>query len=230
MAETRGQSRSFLSRICCIDDNPLCIHGLKHALSAAGHEMIGSLDRHDQLEAFLENSPCDVLISELRVGDFDLLNRFHGLMGTYTNSKWIVYSYDENPTHVARAYALDAWDYVPKRFSVQRLIQTCESVRTGHRLPDSLVCVAKTFLTCHHKPSESIEVPLTKREHQILIHLSLGLSNRDISKSLSISLETVKEHVKNVLRKLKISDRTAAAIWSLRNGVPTLNFDHPQRE
>jgi DNA-binding NarL/FixJ family response regulator len=53
------------------------------------------------------------------------------------------------------------------------------------------------------------------------------LSNRDISKSLSISLETVKEHVQNVLRKLKISDRTAAAIWSLRNGVPTLNFDHP---
>jgi DNA-binding NarL/FixJ family response regulator len=214
-------------RICCIDDNPLCIYGLKHALSAAGHEMIGSLDRYEQLDAFLEESPCDVLISELRVGDFDLLERCHELMGKYTNSKGIVYSYDENPTHVARASTLDAWDYVPKRFSVQRLIQTCESVRTGHRLPDSLVCVAKTFLTCHHKPTESMEVPLTKREYQILVHLSLGLSNRYISKSLNISLETVKEHVKNVLHKLEIKDRTAAAIWSLRNGVPTLSFDYP---
>jgi DNA-binding NarL/FixJ family response regulator len=94
-------------------------------------------------------------------------------------------------------------------------------------MPESLVGLAKTFLTGHHKPAESIPVSLTKREHQILIHLSLGVSNRDISKSLNISLETVKEHVKNLLRKLKISDRTAAAIWSLRSGVPTLNFDHP---
>jgi DNA-binding NarL/FixJ family response regulator len=214
-------------RICCIDDNPICIHGLKNALSSAGHQMVGSLDRHSQIETFLENSPCDVLISELRVGDFDLLERCHQVIGKYTESKWIIYSYDENPTHVARASALNAWDYIPKRYTVQRLIQSCESVRTGHRMPESLVCLAKTFLTSHHKPAESIPVPLTKREHQILIHLSLGLSNRDISKSLNISLETVKEHVKNLLRKLKISDRTAAAIWSLRNGVPTLNFDPP---
>ena len=189
--------------------------------------MVGSLDRHSQIETFLENSPCDVLISELRVGDFDLLERCHQVIGKYTESKWIIYSYDENPTHVARASAMNAWDYIPKRYTVQRLIQSCESVRIGHRMPESLVGLAKTFLTGHHKPAESIPVPLTKREHQILIHLSLGLSNRDISKSLNISLETVKEHVKNLLRKLKISDRTAAAIWSLRNGVPTLNFDPP---
>jgi DNA-binding NarL/FixJ family response regulator len=68
---------------------------------------------------------------------------------------------------------------------------------------------------------------LTKREYQVLIHLSLGLSNREISKSLSISLDTVKEHVQNILRKLKINDRTAAAIWSLKNGIPTLSFDTP---
>ncbi|MFN9508735.1 MAG: LuxR C-terminal-related transcriptional regulator [Planctomycetota bacterium] len=48
-----------------------------------------------------------------------------------------------------------------------------------------------------------------------------------MSKSLCISLETAKEHVQNILRKLKINDRTAAAIWSLKNGIPTLNLDMP---
>jgi DNA-binding NarL/FixJ family response regulator len=42
---------------------------------------------------------------------------------------------------------------------------------------------------------------------------------------MGISLETVKEHVQNVLRKLKTKDRTAAAVWAIRNGLPKLNVD-----
>jgi DNA-binding NarL/FixJ family response regulator len=49
----------------------------------------------------------------------------------------------------------------------------------------------------------------------------LGLSNREISQALSISLETVKEHVQNILRKQKAKDRTEVAVWALRNGIPT---------
>jgi DNA-binding NarL/FixJ family response regulator len=56
----------------------------------------------------------------------------------------------------------------------------------------------------------------------VLVQLSLGLSNREISQSLSISLETVKEHVQNILRKQKANDRTEVAVWALRNGIPTL--------
>jgi DNA-binding NarL/FixJ family response regulator len=66
---------------------------------------------------------------------------------------------------------------------------------------------------------------LTRREQQILVHLSLGLSNREISNSLKISLETVKEHVQNVLRKIKAADRTAAAVWAIRNGIPPLKLE-----
>ena len=80
------------------------------------------------------------------------------------------------------------------------------------------------FLTHPEHPSNPHTEHLTKRELQILSHLALGLSNREISSSLGISLETVKEHVQNVLRKLKANDRTEAAVWALRKGVPTLNL------
>ena len=62
-------------------------------------------------------------------------------------------------------------------------------------------------------------MPLTPRETQVLRNLALGLSNTEIGKSLEISVETVKEHVQNVLRKLAVSDRTQVAVWAVRKGI-----------
>ena len=64
--------------------------------------------------------------------------------------------------------------------------------------------------------AESESVPLTNRELQVLRHVALGLSNREIGRSLGISIETVKEHVQNILRKIDASDRTQAAVWAVR--------------
>jgi len=45
----------------------------------------------------------------------------------------------------------------------------------------------------------------------------MGLSNREVGKSLGISVETVKEHVQNILRKLNVNDRTQAAVWAVKS-------------
>lgn len=63
------------------------------------------------------------------------------------------------------------------------------------------------------------DVRLTKRETQVVRHISFGLSNKDIARSLHISVETVKEHVQNILRKLDFTDRTAVAVWAVRSGL-----------
>ena len=67
--------------------------------------------------------------------------------------------------------------------------------------------------------SDSHDIPLTNRELQVLRHVALGLSNREIGRSLGISIETVKEHVQNILRKVDASDRTQAAVWAVRRGL-----------
>ena len=63
------------------------------------------------------------------------------------------------------------------------------------------------------------ELALTTREAQVLRHVALGLSNKEIARSLKISVETVKEHVQNVLRKMKANDRTDAAVRAVRMGL-----------
>jgi DNA-binding NarL/FixJ family response regulator len=62
-------------------------------------------------------------------------------------------------------------------------------------------------------------VPLTPRETQVLRLVAMGLSNQEIANSLDISIETVKEHVQNLLRKLSLGDRTQAAVWAIRHGI-----------
>jgi DNA-binding NarL/FixJ family response regulator len=64
-----------------------------------------------------------------------------------------------------------------------------------------------------------IDVPLTPRETQVLRLVAMGLSNQEIADSLEISIETVKEHVQNLLRKLSVNDRTQAAVWAIRHGL-----------
>jgi DNA-binding NarL/FixJ family response regulator len=52
-----------------------------------------------------------------------------------------------------------------------------------------------------------------------VILVAMGLSNQEIADSLEISVETVKEHMQNLLRKISVSDRTQAAVWVLRHGL-----------
>ena len=65
----------------------------------------------------------------------------------------------------------------------------------------------------------NVEVPLTKRESEVLKQLAFGLTNKEIAQSLGISYETVKEHVQHILRKIGVSDRTQAAVWAVRNNL-----------
>jgi DNA-binding NarL/FixJ family response regulator len=53
----------------------------------------------------------------------------------------------------------------------------------------------------------------------VLSHVAYVLSNEEIARSLEISVETVKEHVQNMLRKLGVNDRTQAAVWAVKSGI-----------
>lgn len=68
-------------------------------------------------------------------------------------------------------------------------------------------------------PSPTRDTGLTPRESQVLSHLAFGPSNDEIAQSLAISVETVKGHVQNMLRKMDARDRTQAAVWALPSGL-----------
>ena len=97
------------------------------------------------------------------------------------------------------------------------MIRAIESAARGEQTPETSLLVT-TSTRMRRTSSRSANSPLTKREMQVLQHVAMGLSNREVGKALGISVETVKEHVQNILRKLDVNDRTQAAVWAVRQG------------
>jgi DNA-binding NarL/FixJ family response regulator len=152
--------------------------------------------------------------------DSDGLEALDKIQREVPDSRVVMLSTYDNPTYVARAVALGACDYVLKGTSRDELISTITAAAEG-KCPSNtgeLQRVAGT-MSKHAATPNGNPIPLTNRETQVLRHVALGLSNREIGQSLTISIETVKEHVQNILRKIAVSDRTQAAVWAVRKGL-----------
>lgn len=209
-------------RFCCVDDSPLCLHAIRRRFESTDHQCLAELASVSSLKSFLVNQPCDVVIAELNVKGTDILKEWIRVRTIQPKPQLLLYCYNENPTHVARAAALGAWDYVLKKHPMHCLVRSLEAVPIGERHPDSLLESARRYLSKRHFDSTQVASKLTRREQDVLVHLSLGLSNFEISSSLGIGVDTVKEHMQNLLKKVQVSDRTAAAMWSIQNGIPPL--------
>jgi DNA-binding NarL/FixJ family response regulator len=127
----------------------------------------------------------------------------------------------ENPTYVARAVALGANDYVLKSEAGEKIVAAINLAVKGHPpLAGGLWHRIRSLMQSGEVPSSfPQQTPLTSREVQVFRHIGLGLSNREIARSLQISVETVKEHVQHLLRKVDASDRTEAAVNAVRFGL-----------
>jgi DNA-binding NarL/FixJ family response regulator len=209
-------------RICCLDDRPICLHAVRRCLDETSHQCVYQTASLHELKAFLQDSECDLLIAEVMVQGIDVLEKWDALQRLRPQMRLLLYSYNVNPIHVARASVIDAWDFVFKIEPTDRLLQSCNAIASEQRPEGSKLMIARRYLEQQHLAAAQLNPPLTRREQDIIVHLSLGLTNREISQSLSIGLETVKEHMQKVMRKIKVSDRTAAAVWSIENGIPPL--------
>ena len=112
--------------------------------------------------------------------------------------------------------ARGASDYLFKGVGRRELISTITAAAAGKSPIQSGELLRLANLMASNAPSADEDVRPTSRESQVLRHVALGLSNNEIANSLTICLDTVKEHVQNILRKLAVTDRTQAAVWAVR--------------
>jgi DNA-binding NarL/FixJ family response regulator len=131
----------------------------------------------------------------------------------------LMFSTHDNPTYVARAVALGAAGFLLKRCSREQIIEAIHIAAQGEQVWTREELRRVTGALSTPRLPVDVEVPLTKRENEVLKQLAFGLTNKEIAQSLGISYETVKEHVQHILRKIGVSDRTQAAVWAVRKGL-----------
>jgi len=206
------------TKILLADSRPVVLHGLKAVLPSS-FQLLGMVSVVSQIPSEVEAQKPDLVVSESRYGGQDALGALERMSHDPKTLRVVIFSDYDCPTAIARASAIQANDYVLKTAPVDKLLDAIQNAMAGKAPPsDSLLTTSKSRL---RRPRQSIseDIPLTKRELQVLQHVALGLSNREVGKSLGISVETAKEHVQNILRKLDVNDRTKAAVWAVKRGL-----------
>ena len=166
----------------------------------------------------------EVLLLDIRFPDMDGFAILKHFRQTGQSIRVAIVSTYENPTYVARSIIWGAVDYLPKGMPELDFSAALSRIVNGEVPdPNGVFCRLQHILARRRDRGSLQGASLTYREYQLLRHLALGLSNHEITLSLDISIETVKEHVQNILRKTDASDRTQLAVWATREGILDLS-------
>ena len=199
-------------RVLCVDDHPVVRDGIAAIINLQPDMMLAgaAATAGEALEQFFELRP-DVALVDLQLPDmsgFDLIKR---IKDKSPNARIIVLSSHEGDIDIQRALEAGAQGYVVKGLVREELLETIRSVHAGkRRLP---AAVAQKL--AEHMADE----PISPRELEVLSLMTAGKRNKEIAGELSIAEDTVKMHVRNILSKLQVNDRTEAVTVALRRGI-----------
>jgi DNA-binding NarL/FixJ family response regulator len=205
-------------KVVVVDDHEVVRLGLRSLLRGSDISIVSEAATAKQAVEETQKHRPDVVLMDIRMGENDGLAALEKLRKKTPDIPVVMLSMYDNPTYVARSVALGAADYVLKGSPREDLISAIERAAKGQG-PAEGSMMERVKDAMARRGDRDDDIPLTNRELQVLRHVALGLSNREIGRSLGISIETVKEHVQNILRKLDVTDRTQAAVWAVKKGL-----------
>lgn len=211
-------------RVAIVDDHAIVRAGLCSLLDVPGIEVVGEADSGSAAVALAEQVRPDVMLLDIRMRDGDGLQSLVQVKAVSPQTAVIMLTTYANPGYLARAINDGAAGYLSKEVEPAQIIQAVRSAASGDSLIDRLLLQAalSRVLDASNPAPEPVNMPLdslSARELDVLRLLATGMSNAAIAEMLSISTATVKTHVRHILEKLRVSDRTQAALWAVRNGI-----------
>lgn len=204
-------------RIAHVDPDPVARRGFAAMLSPASYDTILSTDEIEAGLDALAGGEVDLLVTESRFPRKSVFAAIDKRGAEFPAGRVVIFSDEATSSLAARALAYGMGEVVPKTLSAADLEDALRRVMLG--LPSShasLLNGPRQLFFGPRRRGPQPDATLTWRETQTLESLALGLSNREIARLFGVSVETVKEHVQNVLRKLGLKDRTHAAVWALK--------------
>jgi len=200
-------------RVVVADDHPLVLQGIRSALAESGDiEIVGEAESGPKVLTVVRNTQPDFVLMDYSMPQFDGLACLDTLRSRHPDVKVAVLSDHQEPEVIEAALRRGACAFVLKSINPADLASVIRQVvnRTVFQSLD---------FESHDEEEVAKASGLTKREVSILQELAAGLSNDAIAKNLWITRETVKFHVRNIYRKLGVSNRTEAARYAYQHGL-----------
>jgi DNA-binding NarL/FixJ family response regulator len=199
-------------RVLTVDDHPLLREGIAALVGAEGDMKLvaEASDGQDAIEQFRLHRP-DVTLMDLQMPAMSGIEAIIGIRGEFPHARIIVLTTYTGDVHVLRALKAGARGYILKEHVHRELLDTIRAVHAGQkRIPPEVAAEL-----AEHAAAEE----LSPREIDVLRLIATGNANKEIAAQLSISEETVKSHVANLLAKLAANDRTHAVTLALKRGI-----------
>ena len=199
-------------RIVCIDDHPIVREGLASIIALqADMEMAGGAESGGQGLALFRRLKPDIALVDLKLPDMNGHELTRQILEHSPEARIIVLTSFEGDADIEHALAAGARGYVVKGVPREELLGAIRAVHAGKKHIHGSVAEK----LAEHMGSEK----LSERELQVLKQMAAGKRNKEIGAELSIAEDTVKMHVKNILEKLQVNDRTEAVTVALRRGI-----------
>ncbi|MEU8825620.1 response regulator transcription factor [Streptomyces sp. NPDC048636] len=208
-------------RVLVVDDEELTRTGLRTLLSAKPDlTVVGEAADGSEVLPLVVASRPDVVLMDVRMPTLNGIEATRQLRATLSEPpKVIVITTFENDEYVYDALEAGADGFIRKRAPSQQIAHAIRLVATGDSMlfPDAVRRLATGRPV---RPEAAARAAaLTRRETEILRLMARGLANQQIADELTVSLETVKTHVGNVLTKLGAENRTQAVILAFQAGL-----------
>lgn len=208
-------------KLVLVDDHALVRQGLADLLSrGAGMQVMATTGRADEAWDLLQQHRPDLLILDLRMGPTDGITLLKSLKEKGSDTPVLVLTMSEAAEDLAAALRLGVRGYLLKDMEPGDVIDAIRRAARGELVvAPSISGKLATILQTGEEPGSaaSLARQLTGRERQILGYVSAGLSNKAIARTLGISNDTVKLHVRHILAKLGLSSRVEAAVFAVKN-------------
>jgi two-component system nitrate/nitrite response regulator NarL len=202
-------------KVVLVDDQNLCRSGLTELLSNCyGFAVLGATGTIDGLRTLLQEDP-DLLIMDLRMKPLDGLAMLEEVRKEGCSIPAVILTMSDSESDLANAIRAGVRGYLLKDMAPEEVVDAIRRVAGGELVVAPTMTIKMIEMLrgdqSGEEPKNSLKL-LTDREREILQLLSRGESNKAIAQTLSISYDTVKQHVRHILTKLNLSSRVKAAV------------------
>ena len=218
-----------ITRILVVDDHALFRMGIANIL---GHEpdfeiVAEADDARSAMDASFATNP-DVILMDLSLPAPGGIETTQRVKRELPSAAIVVLSTEEDEDALFDAIKAGAAAFILKDIAPEDLVMIIRRVVAGEYLINDKVFsrpavasrVLKEFreLAVYGQEAAPIFAPLSPREVEILDNIAQGMTNKQVAYALSISEQTVKNHMSSILRKLSVNDRTQAVVYAMRQG------------
>jgi DNA-binding NarL/FixJ family response regulator len=208
-------------RIVLAEDHTVTRLGLRFIIE--GHEaleLVGeAINGAEALAKVAELKP-DVVILDVEMPVLDGIGAARTIREKHPEIKIVMLTAHKDEQDIFAALSAGANGYCVKDISDERLLNAIESVFDGDLWLDAAIAAKVVkVLPVKHPQDGTQSDQLSERELEVLHLIVEGLANQQIAQKLFISNDTVKTHIKHILEKLSVTDRTQAAVKALRQGL-----------